>query len=129
MYKVFVVVLSVFFSAAIAHDQGKHSLGTEADAMKAAGDVYHQQGVSAIRKMHPEWMDHKRDETLRQGVRSEEHSLKACVHCHASKTKDKNSYHPINKDGEFCSSCHKKVSVSMDCFACHRTTPGEGARQ
>lgn len=127
MYKVFFVLLTVFAGTAFAHGDNSHSMGTEADAMKAAGEVYHQQGISAIRKMHPEWMNHKRDETLRQGVRSEEHSLKACVHCHSTKKPD-SSYHPINADGEFCSACHKKVSVSMDCFACHRTTPGEGAK-
>jgi hypothetical protein len=84
---------------------------------------YHD-SVSVIRKMHPEFLNHKRDKTLRQGVRTEENSLKGCVNCHANKDEKTNQYHSVNSQDQFCSTCHQKVSVSVDCFSCHRTTPG-----
>ena len=84
----------------------------------------HHDSVSVIRKMHPEFLNHKRDKTLRQGVRTDENSLKGCVNCHANKDEKTNTYHSVNEQDQFCSTCHQKVSVSVDCFSCHRTTPG-----
>lgn len=84
------------------------------------------ESVSNIRKMHPEFLKHKRDETLRKGLRTEENSLKECINCHANTNENTGHYIGINDQGQFCSSCHKEVSVSVDCFSCHRTTPAEG---
>ena len=46
-----------------------------------------------------------------------------CVNCHAGKD-DSGAYAPINESGQFCADCHEQVGTSMDCFSCHRTTPG-----
>lgn len=111
--------------ASLAHDnyyQGQ----SKAKTMIAEGKIFHQ-SIDLIRKMHPEFLLHKRDKTLREGVRSDEDSLKGCVHCHASENQNnelsQNPYHPINDPDQFCSICHQKVAVSIDCFACHRATP------
>jgi len=81
--------------------------------------------VSRIRKMHPEFLIHKRDRTLRQGIRTDEDSLTECINCHANTDENTGHYIAVNEQDQFCSSCHKKVSTSVDCFSCHRTTPAE----
>ncbi len=120
MYRLLVVFLSIALSASIA--QADNGLSGNSEAAQSTKQ-YHD-SVSLIRKMHPEFLNHKRDKTLRQGVRTDEHSLKGCVSCHANKDENTNTYHPVNDQDQFCSSCHQKVSVSVDCFSCHRTTPG-----
>ncbi|MDB2589961.1 sulfur reduction protein DsrJ [Candidatus Thioglobus sp.] len=125
MNRFMVLLLSLMVTSVFTHANSEHSLGTQADSMKSSGKTYHQSS-SMIRKMHPEFMNHKRDKTLRQGVRTEEYSLKGCVSCHASKKDQSNDYHAIDASEQFCSTCHKKVAISVDCFGCHRTTPAEG---
>lgn len=131
MYRLLVISLSFFSAFAIAHaDLASHdaALGDEARAIKAEGKTYHEEGISVIRKMHPEFLNHKRDKTLRQGVRTEAQSLKSCVNCHSNVDTKNNTYHRIDSEGQFCSDCHEKVSVSMDCFSCHRATPSKGVK-
>ena len=121
-------LLSLVVGSVFAHT-GKHSnLGDEASAIQAAGKTYHQ-SVSVIRKMHPEFLLHKRDKTLRQGVRTEVHSLQGCVSCHANTNPQTAQYYRVDAQGQFCAACHQQVSVSMDCFDCHRATPGQAAKQ
>ena len=127
MYRLLVITLSLFASITFAHadiDLHDSSLGDEARAIKAEGKIFHTEGISVIRKMHPELLNHKRDKTLRQGVRTNKESLKGCVNCHANKDEKTNQYHSVNDKDQFCSDCHQKTSVSVDCFSCHRTTPG-----
>ena len=123
MRYLFIVLFSLVLNSAFAHNY-EHSLGTQADEIKASGKTYHH-SVSMIRKMHPEFLIHKRDKTLRQGIRTKEHSLKGCVSCHANKNQQSNQYYPINQQGQFCAGCHAQVGVSVDCFNCHRTTPNK----
>jgi len=123
MYRLLVLFLSIALSVSIA--QASNDLSGNSKAAQST-EKYHD-NVSVIRKMHPEFLNHKRDKTLRQGVRTEENSLKGCVNCHANKDEKTNQYHPVNERDQFCSTCHQKVSVSVDCFSCHRTTPGKGA--
>ncbi|HIG89254.1 sulfur reduction protein DsrJ [Candidatus Thioglobus sp.] len=122
MYRLLVVFLSLILSAPMV--QAGNGLSGNSEAAQSS-DQYHD-SVSVIRKMHPEFLNHKRDKTLRQGVRTKENSLKGCVNCHANKDEQTNKYHPVDKQDQFCSTCHQKVSVSVDCFSCHRTTPGKG---
>lgn len=122
-----VLLLSLMVTSVFAHGHSEHTLGTEADSIKSSGKTYHQ-SISMIRKMHPEFLNHKRDKTLRQGVRTEEYSLSGCVTCHASKKDQSNGYHAIDASEQFCSDCHQKVAVTVDCFSCHRTTPAEGVK-
>lgn len=75
-----------------------------------------------MRRDHMKFILHQRDQTVHAGIRTEKHSLKNCVNCHAnSKT---NSV--LGKEG-FCESCHTYTSVSIDCFSCHTSSPEKKA--
>ncbi|WXU00297.1 MAG: hypothetical protein Ctma_1010 [Catillopecten margaritatus gill symbiont] len=119
------IFLTLSLNVAFAHDGDKHvNLGDRATELKEEGKSREiHPSLAEIRKMHPEFLLHKRDKTLRQGIRTREQSLKGCVNCHST-TKDDNHI-PINEKGQFCSTCHEKVGTSLDCFSCHRTTPKE----
>ena len=76
---------------------------------------------AAMRRHHFDFLKHQRDDTLRQGIRGAKHSLKDCVACHAQ-VKDGHAV-PVNAPGQFCAACHDFAAVTVDCFACHATTP------
>lgn len=78
-----------------------------------------------MRRNHMHLLTHKRDKTMRQGIRTKDASLSACVDCHANKNID-GSFIPVNAPGQFCSACHIYAAVKLDCFECHRTTPDLG---
>ena len=120
MLKIISLVFSlVIASVVFAHGDEDHNAGysSKAKTMIENGKSFHKD-VSLVRKMHPVFMNHKRDKTLRQGVRSEEASLKGCVNCHGDKSGNKR----IDDKGQFCSTCHEKVGTSVDCFSCHKAT-------
>ena len=75
-----------------------------------------------MRRNHMDLLLHKRDATMRQGIRTKDASLQGCVDCH-SKKDDKGTPIPVNAQGQFCSTCHEYAAVKLDCFECHRTTP------
>ena len=79
-----------------------------------------------MRREHMNFITHQRDETVYKGIRgvTARHSLKDCIDCHAGYD-DRGMAIPINAKGQFCESCHTYTAVSIDCFGCHRTTPGE----
>jgi len=93
MYRLLVVFLSLILSASMV--QAGNGLSGNSKAAQSS-DQYHD-SVSVIRKMHPEFLNHKRDKTLRQGVRTKENSLKGCVNCHANKDEQTNKYHPVDE--------------------------------
>jgi [DsrC]-trisulfide reductase subunit J len=77
-----------------------------------------------MRKWHMRALDHKRDETMRQGIRTKKYSLKNCISCHA--VKDKNDkYITVKDERHFCRSCHDYAAVRIDCFDCHASRPDE----
>lgn len=74
--------------------------------------------TAVMRRDHMKLILHQRDQTMHRGIRTDKHSLKNCIDCHASaKT---NSV--LGKDG-FCESCHTYTAVQMDCFECHSPSP------
>jgi hypothetical protein len=75
-----------------------------------------------MRKQHMQFLLHQRDLTMRQGIRTEQHSLNQCVECHVQKN-NQGEFIPINAPEQFCAACHTFTSVSIDCFDCHATTP------
>ncbi len=78
--------------------------------------------TDVMRRDHMKFILHQRDQTVHAGIRTEKHSLKNCVNCHASsKTQS-----VLGKEG-FCESCHSYASVSMDCFSCHTSSPEKNA--
>ncbi len=125
MNRLLVVFISLFMSSVFAHADNHMNIGDRAQELKDEGksEEIHPD-LREIRMMHPSFLNHKRDKTLRQGIRTKRNSLKACVNCHSA-TDKQDEFVPINQDGQFCSTCHQKVGTSLDCFSCHRTTPKE----
>jgi hypothetical protein len=76
-----------------------------------------------MRRGHMDFLKHQRDQTVRQGIRTREHSLNECVACHAG-TK---SGSVLGQDG-FCQSCHSYAAVRLDCFECHSAKPDPVAK-
>ena len=75
-----------------------------------------------MRRNHMNMILHQRDRTMHDGVRSQKHSLKNCIDCHA----DPKTNSVLGADG-FCQSCHIRAAVSMDCFECHSPSPRSAA--
>ena len=75
-----------------------------------------------IRRKHPELLLHKRDLTMRQGIRTKDASLKQCINCHVTPDPS-GKVARAGEPGFFCSSCHQSVSVKLDCFECHSDRP------
>jgi len=68
---------------------------------------------------HFEYLLHKRDQTMHQGIRTKQYSLKECINCHGPADKTVHYGNPKH----FCSSCHRYASVNIDCFQCHADQP------
>ena len=75
-----------------------------------------------MRRNHMDLMKHKRDQTVHDGIRGEQYSLKACVFCHAVPGPDKQPV-SIKNPQHFCRTCHEYVAVKIDCFQCHSSKP------
>ncbi len=89
---------------------------------KAAGLESCVAPTEDMRRNHMKYLFHKRDKTMREGVRTEKFGLNNCVSCHAAKGDD-GHFVPVTDEGQFCQSCHERASQKLDCFSCHRTTP------
>ena len=110
----------VMSGTAIAGD-----IGPELKINRANGDEC-VLPADEMRKDHMKHLDHQRDETMHNGVRTKKFSLKECINCHANKD-ETGKYIPVNAPGEFCQSCHTYTSVKLDCFECHATKPRDTA--
>lgn len=75
-----------------------------------------------MRKNHMEYILHQRDKTLREGVRTRQHSLEECINCHVP-PQESGKVVRIDSKEHFCNSCHSYAAVTIDCFQCHRDTP------
>ncbi|MDQ7069846.1 MAG: hypothetical protein Q9M48_03740 [Rhodobacterales bacterium] len=88
---------------------------------KATGEA-HPEGNAFMRINHMKLLRHDRDDTMRNGNRDIDYSLKECVACHVQTGADALPI-PINSEGQFCSACHEFAAVKIDCFQCHNTRP------
>jgi len=99
---------------AVAHENEKHGgrvplpVHSEPEGEKCVAPT------DEMRRNHMEKILHQRDETMHEGIRTKQYSLKNCVNCHA----DPKTNSVLGKDG-FCQSCHQYAAVSIDCFSCH----------
>ena len=73
-----------------------------------------------MRRSHMEMLQHQRDKTMRQGIRTKKHSLNECIACHAGQKTGT----VLGKDG-FCQGCHEYAAVKLDCWDCHQPKPGQ----
>ncbi|GAB4480206.1 MAG: hypothetical protein OHK0044_28070 [Burkholderiaceae bacterium] len=77
-----------------------------------------------MRRTHMDMLKHRRDRTVREGVRGGDEALTRCLACHASTTAGA----AIGSRDAFCQSCHDYVAVKLDCFDCHQGRPGVVAK-
>jgi len=77
-----------------------------------------------MRRNHMDLLDHQRDETVIDGIRTKKFSLKECIACHAVNGDDGKPV-TVKDDRHFCASCHNYAAVNMDCFDCHASRPGD----
>jgi hypothetical protein len=78
-----------------------------------------------MRRNHMKVLTHQRDKTMREGIRTKQHSLKNCIECHATPN-EKGERSVLGKDN-FCQSCHSYAAVQVDCFQCHSSKPAGNA--
>lgn len=79
-----------------------------------------------MRRHHMDMLKHQRDDTVQQGIRTEQYSLKECVACHTVPGADGRAV-TAESPQHFCSSCHNYVAVKIDCFECHASRPEQAA--
>jgi [DsrC]-trisulfide reductase subunit J len=75
-----------------------------------------------MRRNHMSLLLHQRDDTMRRGIRTTQHSLKECLDCHAVPGSDSVPV-TVNDPQHFCRSCHDYAAVKIDCFQCHASRP------
>jgi hypothetical protein len=85
-------------------------------------DEIRDKHVAHMRKYHMVELLHKRDETVYKGIRTEKHSLNACINCHVPETHNGEVLRHTNPE-HFCSTCHGYVAAQLDCFQCHVDHP------
>jgi predicted CXXCH cytochrome family protein len=91
-------------------------------------DIPRGQGESCVadtdfmRRNHMTLLKHQRDDTVLEGVRSKQYSLKECISCHAVSGSDAMPV-TISSPEHFCRSCHDYAAVKIDCFQCHASRP------
>ena len=117
-----VTVLCLSIGAYAASEPAKPAGPTIVIDKNRAGDKC-VEDTAFMRKNHMKLLLHQRDETVHKGIRTEKHSLKNCVNCHAS-TKDERV---VGTDEHFCQGCHTYAAVKMDCWECHTTKAKAGA--
>jgi len=78
-----------------------------------------------MRRNHMDLLQHQRDETVRDGIRTQQYSLKECIDCHVVSGEDAVPVTVTSPD-HFCRSCHDYAAVKIDCFQCHASRPEPG---
>lgn len=119
-----VILASVLAFAALL--AGCSKAPTEADLNLATAKQKSEECVepeNVIRTKHMAFLMHQRDETVLKGVRTKQHSLKECINCHVSPTKQDGSPLHYGDKEHFCTTCHAAVGQKIDCFQCHADRP------
>jgi mono/diheme cytochrome c family protein len=78
-----------------------------------------------MRRYHMTMLDHQRDGTVYEGIRTKQFSLKTCIACHAVNGPDARPV-TIKSPKHFCRVCHDYAAVKVDCFECHASRPEPG---
>ncbi len=79
-----------------------------------------------MRRNHMDYLQHHRDEALREGIRTKQHSLNECIECHVAPETEAQTA-SAEQGGHFCMNCHAYAGVRIDCFQCHATKPKQTA--
>ncbi len=78
-----------------------------------------------MRRNHMTVLNHQRDDTVHDGIRTKQFSLKECIACHAVPGEDARPV-SIESPKHFCRTCHDYAAVKVDCFECHASRPEPG---
>lgn len=112
-------VLALTLSApALAGEGGR----TPLPSIPAAKGDQCVEDTAEMRRNHMKFLNHHRDETMHKGIRTRQHSLKACLECHAP-VEGTTASTGKAAEGHFCVNCHVYAGVTLDCFECHATKP------
>ena len=91
------------------------------DIPKGKGD-FCVEDTDFMRRDHMNILMHQRDDTVKDGIRTTQHSLKECISCHAVMGQDE-LFLTVESPKHFCRSCHDYAAVKIDCFDCHASRP------
>ncbi|MEH6455148.1 MAG: hypothetical protein V7749_02425 [Cocleimonas sp.] len=80
------------------------------------------QHIAYMRTNHMDALKHKRDETMYNGIRTEEHSIVGCINCHVPESFNGKVLRHTDQE-HFCTTCHTYVAAKLDCFECHVDHP------
>jgi predicted CXXCH cytochrome family protein len=72
---------------------------------KAAGLDSCVAPTDVMRRNHMDFLQHGRDDTVRDGIRGLDYSLSECIDCHAA-TDSSGKSMPVDAEGQFCQECH-----------------------
>jgi hypothetical protein len=112
-------VALLLFAPFIASADGGPPSRVPRPAVTAAAEGRCVEETAYMLRNHMELLKHHRDLTVREGVRTTQHSLANCVTCHASRETGRVTG---SKDA-FCEGCHRYAAVKLDCFECHSDRP------
>ena len=84
--------------------------------------------TDVMRRNHMNFLQHQRDKTVLDGIRTKKYSLTGCINCHAQAGEDGKIVRAENPE-YFCTTCHQYASVKIDCFECHSDQPAAKADQ
>lgn len=96
--------------------------GTNLETAKQKADQC-VEPTDKMRSNHMSMLDHQRDATMIEGIRTKQHSLNECINCHVAPTKDDGTPLRYGDDQHFCTTCHAAVGQKIDCFQCHADRP------
>ena len=115
-----ILLLLVCMSLSYA-DDARHGLGPVIPKAKGEQCV---EPTEVMRRRHHEFILHQRDDTVHEGIRTEQYRFTRCIDCHVQPTAA-GDYPRHDDDNHFCTACHRYSSVSIDCFQCHADRPAQ----
>jgi len=117
------LLVTVFASLAFASEEGERTSRVPTPVeTKPLGDKC-VEDTEFMKRNHMKLILHQRDRTMHKGIRTTKYSLKNCIACHATPTKENPEVRSVLGEGHFCQSCHAYNAVSIDCFECHSSKP------
>ena len=82
--------------------------------------------TDVMRRQHMDLLNHQRDKTVIDGIRTKAHSLVECINCHVQ-ADENGQVARIDEPEHFCAGCHMFAGVKIDCFECHADRPANTA--
>jgi hypothetical protein len=113
------VVLAAVAAPVLAITTGKAKSPVGAPVITVGKGERCVEDTQFMRRNHMNLLKHQRDKTLREGIRTTQHSLQGCIDCHATGT----SKSVTGSRDNFCQGCHEYVAVKLDCWDCHASKP------